>query len=238
MSTLTLTPVQAPVRVNLLPPEVEAQRRLRRLQTWLAVALLVALAVVGGLYWQASREVATAQAELTAVQAEQATLARQVAQYAEVPAVFRLVESAQAQLSDVKAPEVHWSTYLTDLSLRVPSSVWLTQMQVTQNYAGAAGASGGAASADPLAPTDTIGTITYTGYALSQRDVATWLDALARLSDGIYPYVTQSTQAKIGTTDVVQFTSSVLVKRSALVNLGVEPTAGQPAQPSTAGSQP
>lgn len=236
MSLITLTPVRAPVRVNLLPPEVEERRRLRRVQMWLAVAGVLVLAIVGLLYWQASASASAAADELSAAQAEQARLNRQAAQYAEVPAVLAEVDAARAQLATVKSDEVHWSTYLTDLSLRVPANIWLTQMQVSQAYSGGTGAPTGATSNDPLAPTDTIGTITYTGYALTHRDVATWLDSLSRLADGIYPYVTQSTAAKIGETDVVQFTSSVLVKRSALVNLGAGQTAAGAAGAGTAGT--
>jgi Tfp pilus assembly protein PilN len=226
MSLITLTPVRAPVRVNLLPPQIEERRRLRRVQTWLAGAAVLVLAIIGLLYWQASASASNAAEELRTAQAEQARLNRQAAQYAEVPAVLAQVDAARKQLATVKSDEVHWSTYLTDLSLRVPSNIWLTQMQVSQAYSGGTGAPTGATSNDPLAPTDTIGTITYTGYALTQRDVATWLDALSRLSDGIYPYVTQSAAATIGDTDVVQFTSSVLVKNSALVNLGVDASTG------------
>jgi Tfp pilus assembly protein PilN len=224
MSTLTTTRVEAPVRVNLLPPEIEQARKLRHLKAALAGSVVVAAAAVGVLYWQAASDVNAAQDELASAKAENVTLQHQAAQYASVPVVYAQVQAAQAQLGQVERNEVHWSTYLTDLSLKMPPRVWLTSMQIAQTYP--IGAPGAKASGDPLAPAGTVGTITFNGYAMRHQDVAVWLDSLAKLTDGTYPYFTQSTDAKIGDTDVVQVASTVLVKDSALVKAGAAQKAG------------
>jgi Tfp pilus assembly protein PilN len=108
---------------------------------------------------------------------------------------------------------VHWSTQLADLSLRVPPTVWLTQMAVMQSFPAAPGLVG---AGDPLAPANAIGTISYQGYALQQVDVATWLDSLARLSGADYPWFTNATKTTIGDREVVEFTSTAQVTGDAL----------------------
>lgn len=221
MSTLTTTRLDTPVRVNLLPPEIEAAAKLRRLKIGLGVGLGVVAVAVGALYWQATGQVSAANEQLAAAQAENATLQRQAAQYADVPAVYAQVAAAQAQLAVVQANEVHWSTYLADLSLKMPPRVWLTSMQVAENFPVAGNAN---ASGDPLAPAGTIGTVTFSGYAMNHQDVAVWLDALKSVSDGTYPYFTNATESKIGDTKVVQVTSSLLIKQSAII--GTSPKAG------------
>ena len=222
MSTLTTTRLDVPVRVNLLPPEIGSARRLRRLKVGLGAGLGVVALVVAALYWQATGQVSTANEALVAAQAENTALQHQVAQYADVPAVYAQVAGAQAQLAAVQANEVHWSTYLADLSLKMPPRVWLTSMSVTENFP-VTGA-GQKSSGDPLAPPGTIGTVSFSGYAMTHQDVAVWLDALKTVSDGAYPYFTNSTESKIGTTDVVQVSSSLLIKQSAII--GTTPKAG------------
>lgn len=225
MSTLAPVRVEAPVRVNLLPTEIAEAARLRKLQTALGGAVLAALAVVGGLYWQAGNEVTSAQEQLDAAQATTSQLQAQKAEFADVPKVYAQVDAAKGELALATANEIHWSTYLTDLALQLPPRTWLTQMQVTEGAPSGAGAPA-AGSGDPLAPAGTIGTVTYTGYVMKQQDVAVWLESLSKLSDGIYPYFTQAQAAKIGDTDVVQFTSSLLIKPTALANLRPATTAG------------
>jgi Tfp pilus assembly protein PilN len=214
MTTQVTTPVRLDglVRVNLLPPEIGQRRRLRRIQAGLAALVALAVVGVGAGWWQASQSVTSAQGELETAQAEGVKLQAQAAQYAEVPKLAAQLAEAQGNLDRIQANEVHWSTQLADLSLRVPSTVWLTQMAVTQSFPAAAAPAAG----DPLAPANAIGTLTYQGYALQQADVATWLDSLARLSGADYPWFTNATKQKIGDREVVQFTSTAQVTGDAL----------------------
>jgi Tfp pilus assembly protein PilN len=99
--------------------------------------------------------------------------------------------------------EIRWSTYLNDLSLRMPDNVWLTNISALENSAGAVPTA-------PGAPASTaIGTVTFAGVAFSHDDVASWLEALAKEKGFANPYFTNATETPIGPRTVDNFTSSV-----------------------------
>lgn len=211
MSTHTLA-ARSDVRlpsVNLLPPEIAEARRLRRVQGGMGVAVLVAVAAVGGLYYQAHRGVTTAQQTLTAAQAQQTHLHAQVASFHEVTAVEAEVTARKQLLAQAMGQEIQWSNYLNDLSLKIPQNVWLTSLTATEGTNGAAPASatGGVSS---------IGSVSFSGVTFTHNDVATWLESLATEKGYANPYFSSSTE---GTTDgkkTVTFSSSVTLTPQAL----------------------
>lgn len=213
MSTLTTTRIAALPRVNLLPPEIEEQRRFRKVQAGLGAGVLAAVGVVGALTLLANGAVSDAQEDLTSAQARGSQLQAQQAQYAEVPLVYAQVEAAEAQLSQAMGKEVRWSFFLNDLSLKVPGKVWLTSMTVAQNVDEAAAAA--APSADAyLAPG--MGTVTFQGMGYAHNDVAAWLDALAKQKGLTQPYFTSSTKEEIGSESAVTFASQATITDEAL----------------------
>ncbi|MGH8938093.1 MAG: hypothetical protein ACRDV2_01960, partial [Actinomycetes bacterium] len=60
MTTLTTTRLATLPRVNLLPPEIEEQRRFRRVQAGLGGAVAVAVALVAAGFVMANSEVSSA----------------------------------------------------------------------------------------------------------------------------------------------------------------------------------
>jgi len=218
MSTTTATRLATLPRVNLLPPEIEEQRRFRKVQAGLGAGVLAAVAVVGALMLLANAAVNDAQSDLDDATARQARLQAQQAQYAEVPIVYAQVEAAEAQLGLAMGKEVRWSYFLNDLSLKVPGKVWLTSMTVTQEVDGAV-----AATADPAAVPGTgtyltagMGTVTFQGKGYGHNDVAAWLDALAKQKGLIQPYFTNSAKEAIGSETAVSFTSQATITEQAL----------------------
>src|SRR5436190_652782 len=109
MSTLTTTRIAELPRVNLLPPEIEEQRRLRVVKGGLAAAVAASLVVAGGMFFWASSQASHAQDNLDAAQAQTAQLQAKQAQYSEVPKVFARVEAARAQLGLAMGKEIRWS---------------------------------------------------------------------------------------------------------------------------------
>jgi Tfp pilus assembly protein PilN len=218
MSTTTINRVSAtfPV-VNLLPPEIGEQRRLRKLKAGLGVGVLAAAGVVAALYMAASSDVAQAQEELDTSKAQGVRLQQQTAQYANVPAIIAKVDAAKLQRSEAMAQEVRWSYYLNDLSLRIPAKVWLTSVSATQNVDGAtASATAGTATY----PAVGIGAVTFEGQAYDHTDVATWLQMLARQKGWTQAYFTNSAEDdSLSTPDgtpAVKFNSQVTVTEDAL----------------------
>jgi Tfp pilus assembly protein PilN len=199
--------VGAPVmpRVNLMPPEIAEAARFRRFQLAMGGAVVGAVAVVVALYMSAHGGVASAQKQVDDAKQQNAALNAQLVQLHSVQDVYAQVSSRQAMLSQAMGDEVRWSTYLSDLSLRVPDHVWLTSITATQTAAGTLPTTTTAGAVSSTA----IGNVTFAGVAFSHDDVATWLEALAKEKGYANPYFTNSTEATIGPRTVDDFSSSV-----------------------------
>jgi Tfp pilus assembly protein PilN len=226
VSTLTLTAssVAAFPRVNLLPPEIEEHRRFRRVQLGLGGAVIGAVVVVGLIYTVAAGSVADAEAELGASTATRAALQQEAGKYADVPAVFAAVDTAQAQLGQAMSQEVRWSYVLNELSQETPKNVWLTGMRVQTNAGAAASgvpAGGTSGESNPLA-TPGIATIAFEGRARTHNDVATWLSFLGKQERYADAYLITSELEEIAKQQIASFQSSVTVTDKALANAGTE----------------
>jgi Tfp pilus assembly protein PilN len=222
----TLTAPVMP-RVNLMPPEIAEAAKFRRFQFAMGGAVLAAVAIVGALYVNAHSGVAGAQSELDAAKAESTNLNSQLASLASVQNVYTQVQQRQAMLQQAMGGEIRWSFTLTDLSLKVPDGVWLTNLEAQQSDVGFAV---GAAGAPPVAPVPgavpgptTVGNISYSGVAFDHDNVATWLDALAKEKGFVDPYFTNSSENFIGPKRTVNFTGSVGVTPEAKSNRYVKP---------------
>jgi Tfp pilus assembly protein PilN len=200
-------------RVNLLPPEIEAARRFRKVQAGLGAGVAAAVVVAGALLLSANSQVHDAQGDLDTAKAKAASLKAEQAKYAEVPLVYAQVEAGQAQLSQAMGKEIRWSYFLNDLSLRTPAKVWLTAMTVAEEV----DAPAQGVTPDPTAyGTPGIGTVTFSGKGYRHNDVAAWLRALGNQPGLADPYFTNSTEEKIGTEDSVTFDSQAVITEEAL----------------------
>lgn len=198
-------------KVNLLPTEISEGARFRNLQAALALVVVLALGIVGVLTYLASGEVSDAQQQVDAAQAQTVTLQHEVTSYAAVPKLKAQVDLANAQLAQAMGQEVRYSFVLRDLSLSIPSSIYLTTLNVTQpldtpgSVAGAWGTTG-------------LASVSFHGSASSLNDVAAWLDSLTKTKYYSDPYVTVAVRGDAKKDTPFQFDSTVLVTPSALTN--------------------
>ena len=219
-TTSVLTSTTLP-SVNLMPAEIAAAARFRRFQLCMGAAVVGAVVVVGALYVHGKSAVNDANAQIADAQAEHASVQRELTQLHGVADIYAQVAAKEAMVKQAMGNEVDWSTYLSDLSLRVPDNVWLSNLQATQTDTGLAG---GPAVAQPGALTPTgIGNITFSGVAFSHDDVATWLDVLAKEKGFADAYFSNSTKATIGKKAVVNFSSTVTVTGDAKSNRFTKP---------------
>jgi Tfp pilus assembly protein PilN len=223
-------------RVNLLPPEIERARRLRRTQGVLAGGLLGVVALLGAGYGYEVHARHGAEQQLADVQAQTSVLQREQARYADVPRTVAAIDAAAAARESAMSGDVEWSRTLTDFSLTLPQNVWFSNVTLsvanpsaaavgaaagsgTAATPGAAATSGTAATSGVAATTaGTIGTVTVQGTARSHRDVASWLDTLAKQQGMSNPYFSSSQKDKIGTKTVVKFSSTATLTADALSN--------------------
>lgn len=212
MSTQTTTLLATLPRVNLLPPEIEQQRRFRHVQAGLGGAVVASLVAVGALLVAANAQVGNAQDDLDANKAQAVQLQSNVDEYAEVPLVFGQVEASRAQLGEAMGQEIRWSYFLNDLSLKIPRHVWLDSMTVVST--------GTVAAATPTVGQYAavgIGSVAFEGHAYRHNDVAAWLNSLAKQKGYTQPYFTESTADPLATdVDSVKFSSQVTLTEDAL----------------------
>jgi Tfp pilus assembly protein PilN len=216
MSTLTATRTATLPRVNLLPPEIEQERRFRRVQLGLGAGVLASIGVVAALFLAANGQVSEAGNELSDSKRETVRLESRTAEYSQVPLIYSQVEAAQAQLELAMGKEVRWSFFLNDLSLKTPNKVWLTEMTVTQTDNAQAAAVAASAAASGTYLSAGLGTVQFKGNAMSHNNVAAWLDSLAKQKGYAQPYFTDSTREEIGDVNVVRFDSKVSITEDAL----------------------
>jgi len=186
-------------RVNLIPTEIFERRRLRRVQAGLGGGIGVAVAIVVVLFLLAAASVSSAKDELASARAENTSVQAKVDALQNVGQTFALVDQAHGLLRDAAGGEILWSSYLTDLSLRVPDSVWLTKVTV-------------AAAATPGG----VATISFEGVGLAHDDVAKWLDSIAKERGWTNPYFSKSDEKFVGRTQTYVFSSTVTVTPEAL----------------------
>src|SRR5437764_2145169 len=190
--------------VNLMPSEIAEAAKFRRFQFAMGAAVVAAVAIVGVLYVSGKSGVSSAQSELDSANAAHAKASSELASLNSVAQIYQQVAAKQAMLQSAMGQEIDWSTYLSDLSLRIPDNVWLTNMAATETSS--------AAAPTPGALTSTgLGTITFGGVAFSHDDVATWLDVLAKEKGFTNVYFSNSAQGVLGTRKVVNYSSSVVL---------------------------
>jgi Tfp pilus assembly protein PilN len=209
-----------PARVNLLPPEIEEARRLRRTQAGLAAGLGAVVLVIAGAYALQVHDKNQASDELASTKAETVRLQAQQAKYADVPRTIAAIDAAENARSTAMANDVEWFRTLNNFSLTIPSNVWFTGLTI-----GLAGAGNNAAPATPTTTTSTsatavpaagVGILTVQGSALDHPDVATWLDVVGRQPGMADAYFTTSTRAKVGEKTIVNFVSTATITSDAL----------------------
>ena len=201
-------------RVNLLPPEIAETARMRRIQVGLGCAVLGTVTAVALLYVSATHGVSSAQDEVTAANARNASLRADVVQYKDVTAVYDRATAAQAMLTQAMGEEVRYSQFLSDLSLTIPSNVWVKSLNFTQGTsASAVGAAG-------------IGTVTVTGIGFSHDDVAVWLESLAQQKGYTDPYFSSSSEALLESRKTVNFTSTATLTPAAYSGRYTKPAGG------------
>lgn len=199
---LVLPPARLPC-VNLLPPEVAEQARLRQTKGYLSLVVVAALVVVGLLFHQAQGSVGGAQSQLDTASAAEVGVIAQTAKLKDVTAQYARAAAAEQGLVQAMSAEVRYSRLLNDLSLSIPDNVWLTNAAWTQPDAGSVTA---AASS---AVTSAIGTATFSGVAFEYGDVSTWLEALADQKGYSNPYLSTSAAELLGTRKTVKWTATV-----------------------------
>jgi Tfp pilus assembly protein PilN len=194
-------------QINLLPSDIAERRRARQITLLLAAGLLGLVAIMVLVFVLQAARLSGARGDLEAQERANSRLERQVNQlqgFAQLQATLRTKEQLLGQLT---VNEVRWSLLLNNISLVIPSDVWLT------NFSGSVQA----AAAAPGAATGPVGTIQVSGQTFTHLDVARWLSRLAGVDEFLFPYLSLSSKSDSETMQtLVDFNSSVQLDQDAL----------------------
>lgn len=207
MATTTLMPLDPalnPQRVNriltisadLLPEEVVSGRRSRRSRTWVAVAVLLAVVLLGVWYARALHNVDTNEAELRTATRTATDLQKEQAKHQKVVTVQNQTAAITKQLSALMSEDLPWAALLDRLRSAGDAS------GVTVDGINASLRQQNSGSADTLPSTSkakAIGSVTVAGSAPDKPTVARYVKNLSAVAGIANPYLTTATQATDGT---------------------------------------
>jgi Tfp pilus assembly protein PilN len=189
-------------QINLLPPEIAQRRRARQITVAMGAAGLGLVALLIVVFLVQAARLAGENGKLEDAKNRNAALQRQITSLQTFATLQQTLRTKEQLLDRLTSNEVRWSVLLNDISLVIPSDVWLSNLSgsVQAPTAGATAAS---------AP---IGTIQVTGNTFTHLDVAKWLSRIAGVREFAFPYLSLSAKAA----DTVTFNSSLQLSQQAL----------------------
>jgi Tfp pilus assembly protein PilN len=193
-------------QINLLPPEIAQRRRVREVTILIGAAGLAVLALLIVVFFVQTARLASERGRLEDVQSQNAALQRKVDSLQALAQLETTLKTKEQLLGQLTQNEVRWSVLLNDVSLVIPSDVWLT------NFSGSIQASLGAT----LPPGEPVGNISLAGSSFTHLDVAKWLSRLALVREFTFPYLTLSSKTGTPAQELVAFNSSVQLSSAAL----------------------
>lgn len=163
-------------RVDLLPPEVQKERKgkVTRRRLGLGVIGVLAIVVVGT--GAATALAFQARTQLLAEQEGTADLLAQQTKYIEVRKVQDRVDFVKVAQQVGASTEIDWKKYLDDVQATLPAGVTIDTVNIDS-------ATPLAVYTQPTAPLQgaRVATVSFTAKSATLPDVPTWLNALATL---------------------------------------------------------
>lgn len=202
-------------RVNLLPPEVGAERSQTKIRVIVILANVALIALLALLYVMKVGEVGAANSDLKAQQAKTEGVRTQIND----PALQVVVQKDADRSARVKmvstalGGELSFPRFLNEISLMLPKDVWLMSLNIDSGASAAAPAASGAAAQAPApaAAASPGGSGTFQVEAKGKcghNDAADWLDRMHALPSVGDVWVSTSSKEPGTTCEVITFTSN------------------------------
>ncbi len=118
-------------QVNLLPPELLARQKTRRLTSMIVGAGAILLALLIAFWFLQTQKLAGVNDDIAAQNAVNAELQQEIDSLAEAQALQAEAASKQQLLSEAYAGEVSFSQMLMDMSRVIPSDAYLASLDAT-----------------------------------------------------------------------------------------------------------
>jgi Tfp pilus assembly protein PilN len=194
-------------QVNLLPADILAAQRQRRLAGVVALAGVGVIGLILVFYVLQLGNLGGVRSDIEQQQENNESLQREIEQLREFEELRARAQAKQQLLDSVFANEISFSGLLMDVSRVIPSTAALTSLS--------------AASQEPLPATggSTLftGRIDIGGLALDYDTIASWLTRLERVRGWVNPWVTSIADPETGP---ITYTSGVDLTTAALTERG------------------
>jgi Tfp pilus assembly protein PilN len=205
-------------QVNLLPAEVKQRQRTRRATGLIVSGAVAVVALLFLLFVMQSARLGKAEDELTAQQQVNTGLQAQIDDLQKYADLKAQVSDRQALVAEALQDEVLWSGALRDVSMVIPSNMWLISMSGTVSVQ--TGEAPTTSSAVATSDSGLIGSIQFSGSAFSQPTIAEWLKRLNKVDGWVNPWISQSAKGATANETTYQFTGSVDLTSGATVDGG------------------
>jgi len=211
-------------QVNLLPPELLARQKQRRLTSMVILGGAIGLLLLLGFWFLQGQKLSEVNEQIAAQNAVNAGLQAQIDDLSEFQSLQTEAAQKEGLLSQAYAGEVSFSGILMDMSRVIPSDAYLTAMNIILNESttpdgGAAppvgGATGGAL----------IGSISADGQAAGVESLASWLTRLESVQGWVNPWLTSIQETEAGSR-LYTYSSGVDLSPDALTARGKGQTGG------------
>jgi Tfp pilus assembly protein PilN len=194
-------------QVNLLPPEIQAAQRQRRLAGVVALAGIGVIGLILVFYVLQLGKVSAIRSDIEDQQQTNQSLQSQIQALQEFEELRARAQAKQELLNEVFANEISFSGLLMDISRVIPSSAALTSMTATAQEP----------TPTPGGSTLLTGRIDIAGMALDYETIASWLTRLERVRGWVNPWVTSIADPENGP---ITYTSGVDLTAAALTERG------------------
>lgn len=172
-------------QVNLLPPELAARQKTRRLTSLIVVGGVAVLALMLGFWFLQSQKVLDVNDRIAAQNTRNARLQAQIGQLQEFQALQTEAAAQQQLLGKAYTGEVSFSRMLLDISRVIPSDAYLTSFDATL--------AAPAATTTPGAPSF-VGSFTAEGESAGLESLASWLTRLESVTGWVNPWMTTAAE--------------------------------------------
>ena len=194
-------------QVNLLPPEIQAAQRQRRLAGVVALAGIGVIGLIFVFYVLQLGKVSAIRSDIEDQKQTNQSLQSQIQALQEFEELRARAQAKQELLNEVFANEISFSGLLMDISRVIPSSAALTSMTATSQEP----------APTPGGSTLLTGRMDFAGLALDYETIASWLTRLERVRGWVNPWVTSIADPENGP---ITYTSGVDLTTAALTERG------------------
>jgi Tfp pilus assembly protein PilN len=196
-------------QVNLLPPDILAAQRQRRMAGVVALAGVGVIFLIVAFYVLQVGKLAGIRDDIEQQEATNRGLQSQIEQLQRFDELRARAQAKQDLLNDVFAGEISFSGLLMDVSRVIPSTAALTSLSAAAQEP--APATGGT--------TLLTGRLDVAGLALDYDSIASWLTRLERVRGWVNPWVTSIADPDAGP---ITYTSGVDLTEEAVTRRGRE----------------